>query len=175
MMKKLPSGGLYSKLVNVKSSNFLNSVSIRRLRSADMAIIAKIDRYENYTPWSLASFDACLVAGYHCFVVVDDQDVPIGFLIASSGAQEAQLLNVGVDPLWRRHGLALRLLRHLIVQLTALQVQIIWLEVRVSNAVAISLYRKFGFLPVATRKNYYATDNGREDAIVMSLDLTCLA
>lgn len=41
----------------------------------------------------------------------------------------------------------------------------ITLEVRKSNSIAISLYRKFGFKEVAIRKNYY----NNEDGILMML------
>lgn len=39
----------------------------------------------------------------------------------------------------------------------------ITLEVRISNIIAINLYKKFGFKEVALRKYYY----GDEDAILM--------
>ncbi|MCZ6831549.1 MAG: hypothetical protein O7F73_18545, partial [Gammaproteobacteria bacterium] len=46
------------------------------------------------------------------------------------------------------------------------------LEVRCSNGGAIALYRKHGFTEDGVRKNYYPTDGGREDALLMSLNLT---
>ena len=42
------------------------------------------------------------------------------------------------------------------------------LEVRVSNTVAQSLYRKYGFQEVGVRKRYYRDNN--EDALIMSTD-----
>ena len=39
------------------------------------------------------------------------------------------------------------------------------LEVRLSNAAAQELYRRFGFAPAGIRKNYYSDAN--EDAIIM--------
>jgi ribosomal-protein-alanine N-acetyltransferase len=44
------------------------------------------------------------------------------------------------------------------------------LEVRPSNAVAIALYRKFGFRDVALRKRYYS-DNGEDASVMWSGDL----
>jgi [ribosomal protein S18]-alanine N-acetyltransferase len=43
------------------------------------------------------------------------------------------------------------------------------LEVRHKNLPAISLYRKFGFEPVARRKGYYA--DTKEDAVLMAVEL----
>ena len=43
----------------------------------------------------------------------------------------------------------------------------VWLEVRVSNAPAIALYRSFGFRETGRRPRYY--DEPVEDALLMSL------
>ena len=48
---------------------------------------------------------------------------------------------------------------------------VIFLEVRVSNLVAINLYNSLGFFEVGCRPNYYPATNGREDALVFSLPL----
>ena len=47
----------------------------------------------------------------------------------------------------------------------------IFLEVRVSNIIAIDLYKASGFKEIGLRKNYYRTKDGREDAILMSKSL----
>ena len=47
-----------------------------------------------------------------------------------------------------------------------------FLEVRPSNPGALELYRQIGFVEIGRRKNYYAAKDGREDAIVMSRDLS---
>jgi ribosomal-protein-alanine N-acetyltransferase len=43
--------------------------------------------------------------------------------------------------------------------------------VRPSNAVGIALYRKRGFELVGRRPDYYSTRDGKEEALVMRLDL----
>jgi ribosomal-protein-alanine N-acetyltransferase len=46
--------------------------------------------------------------------------------------------------------------------------QDIFLEVRISNAPAITLYKSFAYQEIGIRKDYYPTkDGGREDAKVM--------
>ncbi|MFM7342714.1 MAG: ribosomal-protein-alanine N-acetyltransferase, partial [Betaproteobacteria bacterium] len=50
--------------------------------------------------------------------------------------------------------------------------QTLWLEVRVSNARARSIYERYGFKTTGLRRNYYPLAAfKREDAIVMSLPL----
>jgi len=47
----------------------------------------------------------------------------------------------------------------------------VFLEVRPSNPHAIALYQSVGFAQVGLRKGYYQAEGGREDALVLKLDL----
>ena len=47
----------------------------------------------------------------------------------------------------------------------------VFLEVRPSNPRAIALYREYGFNEIGLRPNYYPSSKGREDAIVMAMEL----
>ena len=49
---------------------------------------------------------------------------------------------------------------------------VLMLEVRQSNEAAKYLYEKVGFIESGRRKNYYPTDDGYEDAILMDLALS---
>jgi ribosomal-protein-alanine N-acetyltransferase len=46
-----------------------------------------------------------------------------------------------------------------------------FLEVRPSNAMALALYQSVGFVQVGVRKGYYQAEQGREDALVLKLQL----
>lgn len=76
--------------------------------------------------------------------------VTIAVREGSRGRGIGELLLIAALELARRHGQPL-----------------VTLECRVSNAVAISLYRKYGFRQVGIRPRYYS-DN-REDACIMTL------
>lgn len=81
-------------------------------------------------------------------------------------ADEAHISTIAVHPDWRGHKLGELLvwaMFHLAMQQDAAMVT---LEVRVSNDVAINLYRKYGFEVTGRRRNYYR-DN-QEDAHVMT-------
>ena len=47
----------------------------------------------------------------------------------------------------------------------------VFLEVRPSNTAAIALYDSAGFNEIGKRPNYYPGPRGREDAIVMAMEL----
>jgi ribosomal-protein-alanine N-acetyltransferase len=47
----------------------------------------------------------------------------------------------------------------------------VFLEVRPSNPRAIALYHDLGFNEIGRRPGYYPAANGREDALVMAIEL----
>ncbi len=84
-----------------------------------------------------------------------------GFLVSRRvDDEEVEVLNLAVDPEFRRRGIGTRLLR----QISSRHV---FLEVRESNEVAQNLYRKLGFGEIGRREKYY--DDPVEAAIVMRL------
>ena len=84
-------------------------------------------------------------------------------------AELAEVIDLRVLASERRQGLGRQLLW---ASLTALgDVDAVELEVRSSNVAARTLYESLGFSETGSRPNYYATANGREDAILMTLAL----
>jgi [ribosomal protein S18]-alanine N-acetyltransferase len=78
---------------------------------------------------------------------------------------EAHITTIGVDPPYRGRGFGELLLLALIDEAVRRGATWLTLEVRVSNAVAQDLYRKYGFVVQSTRRHYYSDNN--EDAYVM--------
>jgi ribosomal-protein-alanine N-acetyltransferase len=79
---------------------------------------------------------------------------------------EAHISTIASHPDWRGKGVGELLLLGMIENSIEIGAHVVTLEVRVSNATAQSLYRKYGFLIAGTRKGYYS-DNG-EDAYIMT-------
>ena len=82
---------------------------------------------------------------------------------------EAHISTIAIDPVWRGKGYGEILLAGMFGKALQLNAEYIVLEVRVSNSVAQSLYRKYGFSSVGRRKNYYRSD--KEDAWDMRVSL----
>ena len=96
----------------------------------------------------------------------------LSYCVAMMGVQELHLLNITTPPAHRRHGWARLLLNTLAHWGRQHGAEILWLEVRRSNAGAQALYTAMGFEAVGVRKGYYPDAAGqREDAIVMRLAL----
>ena len=94
---------------------------------------------------------------------------PVAAIWYQCAAEQADLIDLRVLASERRQGFGRQLL---CASLTALgDVSAVALEVRSSNAAARALYQSLGFSETGARPNYYATPDGREDAILMTLTL----
>ena len=89
----------------------------------------------------------------------------IGFAGMWLAFDEAHVTTIGVDPPHRGHGLGELLLLCMFDEAVARGANWLTLEVRVTNAAAQALYRKYGFTAHGTRKRYYSDNN--EDALIM--------
>jgi ribosomal-protein-alanine N-acetyltransferase len=89
----------------------------------------------------------------------------VGYIGMLRSLEDGHVTTIAVDPAWHRRGIGTRLLAAAARAAMARDCQNLTLEVRVSNAGAQELYRRFGFAPAGIRKAYYP-DNG-EDALIM--------
>jgi [ribosomal protein S18]-alanine N-acetyltransferase len=141
-------------------------LEIRRLSYSDLPQVIAVERRAFPTPWSLAMFvlELSKPSGV-CLVAVRDGAIA-GHLVCSRYDAVWHLMNVAVDPVLRRQGIATALLRELLARIDdgSGSAQLT-LEVRPTNAGAIALYERFGFRSAGTRPRYYQ-DNG-EDALIM--------
>ena len=89
----------------------------------------------------------------------------IGFAGMWLAFDEAHVTTIGVDPHRRGQGLGELLLLCMFDEALTRGANWLTLEVRVTNAAAQALYRKYGFSTHGTRKRYYSDNN--EDALIM--------
>lgn len=123
-------------------------------------------------PWSRGNFIDSLAAGYRLVKRVDAQGRWLGYYVAMAGVDETHLLNLTVAPEHQRQGHARQMLDELVHWSRERTAARLWLEVRASNLGAQALYRRYGFRDAGLRRGYYpAGPEGRENALVMSLDL----
>lgn len=143
---------------------------IRRLTLDDLDRIIEIERNAYPYPWTRGNFVDCLRSSYACFGLQLGQELA-GYSIFNWAAGEAHLLNLCVDPKWQGKAYGSLILERTIDFATLRGNQSMFLEVRESNPRAVVLYKNRGFKLIGHRRGYYRADKGREDAIVMKLDL----
>jgi len=150
--------------------NSMTEIDYDYLGEEDIETVLDIERESNPFPWTIKNFKDCLEKGHYSLVLKEDKKV-IGFAILSVSIEESHLLNIGLTSSKRRLGLGRELLEKIIMAAAVMGSKKIFLEARISNSVAIDLYKALGFKKIGLRKNYYRLKEGREDAILMSKSL----
>ena len=144
--------------------------ALRMMTADDLEQVAAIELSAYAYPWTHGIFRDCLRAGYDCIVLAHGIEV-IGYGVLTLAAGEAHVLNVCVDAAEQGNGQGTRLMRRLIDLARWHRAQRIFLEVRPSNVRAVKLYHQLGFNEIGKRPNYYPAKRGREDALVMAMEL----
>lgn len=142
---------------------------LRRMSSSDVARVVEIEKKSYQFPWSDDIFRDCFRARYDCWVC-EEQDHIVGYIIVSIAVGEAHILNICVDPAEQGQGIGRKMLESLLEMIKG-RAETVFLEVRPSNTVAIALYESMGFNEIGIRKGYYPASNGREDAIMLALEV----
>ena len=92
----------------------------------------------------------------------------VGHICLETVLDEGILTSIAVKEKYRNKGIAKKLMDSFIDEAKNRNIAFINLEVRASNAPAIALYEKYGFVKMGTRKNYYSKPI--EDALLMMLN-----
>lgn len=146
------------------------SLGMRPMTGRDVAQVMAIETSAYPFPWTAGIFADCIRAGYACWLL-EDGEVLVGYGVLSVAAGEAHLLNLCIAPSSQGHGLGAHLLGKMVELARWHRAQRIFLEVRPSNRAAVALYDRAGFNEIGRRPNYYPADRGREDALVLALEL----
>ena len=145
-------------------------VSLRPMHEDDLVAVQAVEERAYEFPWTLGIFRDCLRADYPAWVL-EEGGVIIGYVLMSVAAGEAHILNVCVAPEHQGRGLGRKLVRAIMHVARGRGAQRVFLEVRPSNVGAIALYHDEGFNEIGRRPRYYPARDGREDAIVMAMEI----
>jgi ribosomal-protein-alanine N-acetyltransferase len=138
---------------------------IRRARAGDVARVAEIEATAFSDPWSRASFASLVDDPGVLFAVAEADGEVVGYSVVWAAAEEAELANVAVTPEVRGTGVGRQLLDAAMAAARRHGGEVMFLEVRESNAAARRLYATSGFTQVGRRRRYYRRPV--EDALVL--------
>ena len=113
--------------------------------------------------WSEASVRSQLEKPDSVCEIAAKDGVIVGYLAFELIAGEGSIIELAVHPAHRRQGIARALISEALRDNAG--VSEVFLEVRESNAPAISLYESLGFEPIGKRRDYYEAPV--ENAVLM--------
>lgn len=123
--------------------------------------------------WSAASFEDFLETPGAAALVATVAGEPVGFVVYRLGADEAEIVTLGVRPESRLAGAGKALVEAALQAMAVAGARSCFLEVAADNGPAQALYARAGFRRVGRRPDYYR-GGGRPavDAEVLRRDLT---
>ena len=134
---------------------------------ADLEAVADLTHRADPFGWTLRNFSDAHASGNTLTVLTVD-GVTSGIAAVMHVLDESELLEIAVQPAMQGRGYGKALLAQAIALARRNGAVRMFLEVRESNARARKMYTSFGFEETGRRRNYYPTENGREDAILMT-------
>ncbi len=140
-------------------------VEIRRLTLADVEEVSILEAKVFSMPWSAKDFANLAEDRNSLYFVAEEEGKIIGVCGVTNISGDGDINNVAVEERYRGRGIATMLLEEMILQGTELGIENFTLEVRVSNAPAIHVYEKLGFVSEGIRPRFY--EKPVEDAMIM--------
>ena len=134
----------------------------------EIPILKRIEVDCGLSPWTVRAYESEFLRSDSVILkAASDNGEIVGFLVGRIPLNgcEAEIYNLGIEPPFRRHGIATMLLREFQNLCFDRQITTIWLEVRAGNAGAIDFYRTHQFAAKGVRQNFYS--DPAEDAVVM--------
>lgn len=138
---------------------------IKNLSLADEEAFYKLGLLLKKKFTSLYNFEEILSSSYQQVWGYFIENELVGFVHLSISFESVDILNIVVNPSFRRRGIASILMENILNIYP--NCEQLFLEVRVDNLPAINLYNKLGFREINRRKNYY----GDVDALVMERNI----
>jgi ribosomal-protein-alanine N-acetyltransferase len=143
---------------------------VRKFEALDATEVEEIAKNSpQAAQWSRENYEELHRRGYSAWVVESGGRI-CGFLVARIVTEQAEILNLAVDPNSRHAGMANALLDHAFAEFRHRRITSVFLEVRQSNLTALRFYEKHEFVRTGERKDYYREPN--EGAVLMIRKLT---
>ena len=139
-------------------------LNVRDMTYEDCEAVAEIDRGTFSIPFSVEGYRRECSDPKAVTLVAESEGRIIGYANLWNVAGDVTLNNIAVAEGYRSKGAGTRLMEEIMRRFS--ECGFITLEVRKSNEGAIRFYRKFGFVQVGLRRDFY--EKPTEDAVLMT-------
>jgi [ribosomal protein S18]-alanine N-acetyltransferase len=145
-------------------------ILIENMQEDDLDEVVEIEKATFTDPWPKRAFKYDLSSGYAMPIVARFDNIVVGYASLYCVEDEMQIGNIAVAPDFQNRGMGAKLMKRIVEDAQKMKIVHIYLEVRQSNAVAIKLYLKFGFVISGRRRLYY--QHPTEDALIMVKEIS---
>ncbi|MBQ8291119.1 MAG: ribosomal protein S18-alanine N-acetyltransferase [Clostridia bacterium] len=140
------------------------SLIVREITAADVENVVATEAACFHQPWNRAAVESAISGFGFCGLVAEEDGVFCGYLLGLCIFETAEVCRIAVRQTCRGRGVGGRILNCFLETAKQRNAEQVFLEVRVSNASAISLYKSRGFEISRIREKYY---ENVEDAFEM--------
>ena len=142
-------------------------VSILKMQKRHLNALSEIEKACFSRAWSRDALESEIDNENALFLVAENGGEVLGYVGCIFVLAEGSITNVAVSPLYRRMGIGDALISALVENAKNMGAEALFLEVRKSNVIAQSLYKKHSFEVCGERKNFYR--DPIENAYIMRL------
>ncbi len=139
----------------------------RQMIEEDLEAVYQIELENEFDTWPFSAFKIAFSMEDSYVMIHPETFAIIGFLFGYQSLDEFNISNVAISKSYHNQGFGSQIMEYVINKKVKEGSNKFFLEVRVTNQVAIHLYEKFGFKKLYIRREYY--QNPIEDAQVMGL------
>ena len=159
-----------------KLTTKLISTSFKKLTLNEIDVVTELESETSENHWTKQQLSESISNPNNLSQILIVESKIVGYIIAMPSVDSADILNLAVHKDFKRKGYGSSLINHLLFELKKRQIKNLFLEVRMGNFAAISLYLSLGFKEVSIRKNYYTKNSNelsiKEDGIIMCLEIS---
>jgi len=159
-----------------KLTTKLINTSFKKLTLNEIDVVTELESKTSENHWTKQQLSESISNPNNLSQILIVKSKIVGYIIAMPSVDSADILNLAVHKDFKRKGYGSSLINHLLSKLKKRQIKNLFLEVRMGNFAAISLYLSLGFKEVSIRKNYYTKNSNelsiKEDGIIMCLEIS---
>ena len=143
----------------------------RPMYMVDVPRVISLENEVYEFPWSERIFRDCIRFGYDCWLVLELNKI-VGHAVISVAAGECHMLNLSIAKQHQGKGWGKIFIGFLLEIARKKHADVMMLEVRPSNTLAINCYNSSGFNEIGCRKDYYPAPGGKEDALLFARQIS---